>query len=165
MKLQKIEPYSDADMGYDPDAEMYVLTFEWAKANLPNTFKDDDVLKKRLVKNSQKVYRALRYRGFSANWRYALPIANKTEEGRNYIFDLLRAQMEADAESGFNDLTLTPAINVSNGQIIDRELLFANDLSVDAEIIMDSSQGYFGFPLPCRTAYPYGLILNLKGVL
>lgn len=155
MKLNIKEPYDDDKMRFDNSAKRYVLTLEYAKAEFPDTFRDDGVLSKRLNKNSRKVYDFIYYRGASCNRSVVEFLINRTEQGREFILQVLAAQMEADAESGYNDLSSTPAINVSNGQVIDRNLLAQNQICVDAEQIIDGSASYFGQSIVSRTQFPF----------
>jgi hypothetical protein len=71
--------------------------------------------------------------------------------------------MEADNETGYNDLSNAPAVNVANGQVLDRNQLIANQLCVDAEQIVDSSATYFGVPICFATCYPWNYFMWVRG--
>lgn len=163
MKINIKEPYDDDKMRFDGSANRYVLTLEYAKKEFEETFRDDGVLSKRLNKNSRKVYDFIHYRGATANRPVVDFLLNRTEQGREFILQVLTAQMEADTESGYNDLSSTPAINASNGQYIDRNLLAQNQLCVDAEQIIDQSASYFGVSIVLRTQFPFTYFVMAGG--
>ena len=158
MKLNVIEPFDDSKMEFDPNLG-YVLTIEYAKSMFGNNFHDDEILLKRLRKNSRKIYNFIKYRAYSGNAEVVDFLLNRTREGRQFLLDALTEQMEADSESGFNDLSSTPAVNVSNGQVMDREQLYANQISVDAEQIILNSHRYFGVSIITRTKFPIGYFI------
>lgn len=163
MKLSIIQPYDDSKMEFDETAGRYVLTLSYVKAMFGNNFHDDEVLLTRLKKNSRKIYNFIHYHSYSGNAPVVEFLLNKTKEGRQFLLDALTEQMEADSESGFNDLSSTPAVNVSTGQIMDREQLYANQISVDTEQIILNSHRYFGVSIISRTKYPVGYFLLESG--
>ena len=152
--MKVITPYSDDVLAYNTDTAQYELTLNYVKGLFGNNFVDDGVLEKRIKKNSRKIYNVIHARINNLNRVAVNFLLSKTQEGRNYIKDILVEQMEADIESGFNDLSSTPAINVSNGQTIDRNLLVQNQISVDAEQILLSSPQYFGFNILYQGQFP-----------
>lgn len=145
MKLDLIKPYDDDKLVFNQETGRYELTFEFVKKTFEINFKDDDTLKKRITKNSRKIYNLILYRCYTANKPVVDMALNRTENGRKFLFDVLLEQFEADNETGFNDLSSTPAINYTNGSVIDRNLQYANQISVDAEQIIDRNAEYFGF--------------------
>jgi len=155
MKITLKAPYDTPDMTFD--GKRYVLTLEYAKRTFPPNFKDDETLVLRLQANSRKVYDFIHYRGHSKNRKIVDCLINRTEEGRAFIQEVLTAQMEADIKTGYNDLTSSPAINMSNGQIMDREELFRNAISVDTEQILEGSAGIFGVDILSRAPFPVAL--------
>lgn len=164
MELHAIKPYDDENLRFDERTKRYVLTLEFAKRNLPSTYRDDTVLLKRLDLNSRKIYDFIHYRGCSANRPVVDALLNRTQEGRGFLLELLAVQMEADAQSGFNDLSQAPAINLANGSVIDRDQLRANQISVDAEQIVDDSSAHFGVTITLRQRYPWNLFLWQRGL-
>ena len=162
--LTRITPYSDASLEWDEGQKRYVLTIQRFKAEFGSNFADDQTLLRRLRKNSRKVYNFIRYRGHTSNWAAAESAINKTEEGRNFILACLLEEMEADNESGFNDLSSAPAVNITNGQVIDRSQLAANQISVDCEQVISSSASYLGFSCPCAQPYPYPIRRYLESL-
>jgi len=153
--LNTITPYSDNDLTFDESLGMYLLTIQKVKSVYDNNFQDDQTLLRRIKKNSRKVYNFIYYRGFSANKKAITFLLNRTKEGREFILNVLLEQMEADLESGYNDLSSSPAINVSNGQTIDREHLAQNQVSVDTEQLIENSTYYFGVPITLRAPFPW----------
>ena len=155
MNINVIQPYTDDRLEWNEDTKRYELTIAYFKAHFPNNFNDDQTLLNRIRKNSRKIYNFIKYRGYSMNWKVAEFLINRTQQGREFILEVLTEQMEADNESGYNDLSSTPALNASNGQFIDRELLYANQISVDAEQLIENSASYFGVSIVSRSLYPY----------
>lgn len=161
--LRFVSPYSDGDMEFDESSERYSLTFEYAKSQpWGNNFRSDDELRARLKANSRLIYSYMRNRGYSANWRFAEKVLNRTEEGRGFLLDVLSAQMEADAESGYNDLAKASPIDLAQGRVLDRNEIRRNQISVLAEDIIDSSASYFGFNILYRSAFPSALAAYIE---
>lgn len=152
--LHKIKPYSDKTLFWNEETKQYELTIEYFKDNFDETYANDEVLTKRLKKNSRKIYRFIRNRTYSRNRPIVENVINLTEEGRNFIKEMLSVQIEADAQTGFNDLSETPAVNLSNGQVLDRNELYKNQICVDAEQVFDDSDSYFGFRIGYQAAFP-----------
>lgn len=159
MKLTKIQPYSDDKLIFNQDK--YELAFEYVKSLFEVNFKDDAELHRRIVKNSRKIYNFIFYRIHSANKVIVETLLNHTEQGRKFLLDVLTEQFDADNESGYNDLSSVAPINVSNGQVIDRNLLYQNQISVDAEQIIDRNAEYFGINIMYQAPLPY-LLGDLK---
>lgn len=160
--LTKIKPYSNEQLQWDEDSHKYYLTVEYCKNNFDITYSDDEVLKRRIKKNSRKVYGWIKYHVNGYNRPVVENVLNGTQEGRDFILEMLSIQMEADIETGFNDLSETPAVNVANGQIIDRNELWRNQICVDAEQLFDSSETYFGFRLGYQAKYPYAFFTYFR---
>lgn len=158
-RLTVIKPYNDEKLVFNKTTNRYELSFECAKALFDNNFADDDTLKKRLTKNSRKIYNYIKYHSYSGNRQVIEGLLNKTAEGRKFLFDVLLEQFEADVDSGFNDLSSAPAVNVANGQIIPREELQKNQISVDAEQIIDGNAGYFGFNICISYKFPVAIFV------
>ena len=158
MNITPITPYDDNKLKFDGESDFYVLTLEYAKAEFGNPYQDDEVMLRRLKKNSRKVYNFIEGRAYTKNKSVVRFLLNKTKQGREFIEKVLYEQFEADAESGFNDLSSMPAIT-PNSQPIDREQLYANQISVDAEQLIYSSASYFGVCLVSRTQFPWAYYL------
>lgn len=151
--MKTITPYDDEKMTFH--GGRYQLTLQVVKDEFENTFQDDQILKKRIRKNSKKVYDFIFYRGYSGNKDIIEKLINHTDEGRKFIFEVLVSQMEADLESGYNDLSMTSPVNVSNGQVIDREILANNQVSIDTEQLIENSATYFGVSIVYRSPFPW----------
>lgn len=161
-QLHRIQPYSDSALEWNAEMQQYVLTIEYFKNNFDSVFADDGELVKRLKKNSRLIYRFIRNRTYSRNRPIVDKVLKNTQEGRNFIKEMLTTQIEADAETGFNDLSSTPAINVANGQVLDRHELERNQVSVDTEQVFDDSDAYFGFRIGYQAAFPPIYFMLLK---
>lgn len=159
--LKVIKPESDNNLEWD--GKRYILKMSYFKDEFGSNFHDDGVLLKRLKQNSRKVYNFIRYRSYSQNWEVVEFMLNHTQEGKDFLLELLSTQMEADNETGYNDLSNAPAVNVANGQVLDRNQLIANQLCVDAEQIIDSSSTYFGVPICFATCYPWNYFMWARG--
>ena len=153
-QLHKINPYSDDSLFWNDETKQYELTVQYCKANYDVNYADDDTLKRRIKKNSRKIYRFIKYRTYSSNRPVVDKVLHYTEEGRQFLLEILSVQMEADNETGYNDLSETPAINISNGQVLDRNELYKNQLCVDAEQVFDSSDNWFGFRIGYQAPFP-----------
>lgn len=163
-KLKGIKPYNDNKLVYNDITNEYELAFEFCKEEYPNNFVDDATLKARIKKNSRVVYRFINNRVNQYNKPTVFKILGRTEEGRNFIFDLLRTQFESDVETGYNDLSGVPAINTSNGQIIPREEILRNIVSIATEQVWDDSSTYFGINIGYQGRFPSYYYLYVRGL-
>lgn len=152
--LTFITPYSDEALKWDATAGRYELTCEWVKANLGNPFKDDATLCRRIKKNSRKIYNYIFFRSFSGNAKAVKDVITYTKEAREWLFEVLTTEMEADCDSGYNDISQAPAINTANGQSIDRNLLWLNTISVDTEQAILSCTKYLGINIMSQAPLP-----------
>ena len=163
MKINVINVYDDDKLVYNASTDHYELSMEYVRNQFGENFQDDAVMQKRITKNSRRVYNYIYTRGHHSNKCVVAFLLKRTSEGRKFLFDALSAQMEADAENGFNDLTLNPSINVINGQRIERADLRANLLSVDTEEIIDGSAKYFGVSIVAQVPYPFPYFQLARG--
>jgi len=161
-KLTKTSPYSDQQLVYNSTFDEYELKFDFVNADFSHNYRDTEILKQRIKHNSRVVYNYIYTHCHSSNIPFVQTLINKTEEGRKFILSVLITQMRADIESGYNDLGNTPAINVANGQILPREEIKRNLISVETEEkIMNSNQLYFGFNIMVSFAFPISLRYSL----
>ena len=156
-----IKPYSDDKLTYDEMSNQYKLTVEYCKSLFESTFKNDQILERRIEKNSDKIYNFIFSRVNSSNKDVVEKILSSTEQGRNFMLKLLTTQMEADVQSGYNDLTLAPAVNVANGQVIPREELQRNQVIVDVEQLLNCSSRYLGINIWYAARFPQSVILYI----
>lgn len=165
MKVEITNIYDDQSLVFNKETGRYELTMEYVKANFDMTLKDDGILQKRITKNSRIVYNFIMGRTYSGNNRVVTFFLNRTMQGRRFLTDILHTQLEADLQSGYNDLGDTPAINVSNGSFIDRNVIKANLVSVLTEDYLDRGTEYFGFNLfaSCLLAPIYFQIVTNNG--
>lgn len=160
--LHRIKPYPDNDLTWNEKTKQYELTLQYCKDNFDDNFRDDGVLQKRIIKNSRKIYRFIYYHVASFNKRVVDVVLNGTQEGRDFLKEILSVQMEADIETGFNDLSSTPAINLGNGKDIDRNELYRNQICVDAEQVFDTSDRWFGFRIGYQAPFPAIYFVHFK---
>lgn len=161
-RLTVIQPYSDTTLHYNETTEQYELTVSYCHDAFEHTFKSDTVLQRRIEKNSNKIYDFIFSRVNTANTRVVKKIINETREGREFIQKLLSYQMEADTETGYNDLTQQPAVNVSNGQVIPREELLRNQVTVDVEQMLNNNARYLGINIWYAAQFPPNLLYYFK---
>ena len=155
------QPRTDEFLKWNDESQRYELTLQFVKNELEVHYADDAVLERRIKKNSRKIYNYIKYHSYSGNSYYIDVLLNKTEEGRKFLKDVLLEQLEADNETGFNDLSSQPAVNISSGQVIDRDELQRNQISVDTEQIIESSARYFGINICLMAPFPPALQLYL----
>lgn len=163
MKLTIIrKPYDDEKLIFNQNSGRYELTVGYVKANFGNNFFNDEVLKKRIGKNSRKIYNFINSRSYSANLTAVSFCLNHTEEGRKFLLEVLAEQMEADLETGYNDISSQPAINFASGQVIPREQQILNQITVDTENLIYKSALYFGFDLVTLAPLPTMVYLAVQ---
>ena len=138
---------------WNGNIDRYELTVEYAKSELDDVYGSDEKLKKRITKNSRVIYNYLLSRSYSKNNKVVIFFINNTKEGHKFLVDILLAQLEADAQSGYNDLTIMPAITAT-GKDIERNEIRRNQVCVAAEEIADNNASYFGFNLLAPTLLP-----------
>ena len=160
--LRSIQPYSDDKLEFNEMSKQYQLTIQYCKSLFESTFKNDTILQRRIEKNTDKIYDFIFSRVNSSNVPVVEKILSSTEEGRNFVLKLLVTQMEADVQSGYNDLTLAPAVNVTNGQVIPREELQRNQVVVDVEQLLYSSSRYLGINIWYAAKFPPYFLMYLK---
>ena len=159
--LTYIEPQSTEFLKWNEETKRYELTIEFVKSQLDVHFANDGILEKRIQKNSRKIYNFIKHRSYTANHPFIEKLLNNTKEGQEFLKDVLLEQLEADNETAFNDLSSQPAVNVGTGQIIDRDELQRNQISVDTEQLIENNADYFGFNICIMTKFPPALILFL----
>ena len=140
--MKHIKPYSDEKMLYNEQTKQYELKLSWVKANYGNPFNDDNTLSVRIKRNTRRVYDYIFSHAYSGNRKVIIAIINHTEEYRNYIFEALSSQMEADLASGYNDQDLYVAKNME-----ERNIQLVNQVTAHTETILKSSSGYGGINL------------------
>lgn len=119
-----------------------------------NTYRNDAVLDQRIEQNSDLIYDFIFSRVNTNNNQIVQALLSNTQEGREFIRKMLTYQMQADTESGYSDIRNVPAINVSNGQVIDREEIKRNQVTVAVEQMLTDSARYFGVNLAYQGTYP-----------
>ena len=160
--LNKLIEKSNQTVEWDETTKQYRLTLAYCKDAFDSNFRDDEVLRRRIKKNSSIIYRWIHNHIHSRNRTVVDFVLNNTVEGRELITNMLTAQMEADIETAYNDLSSTPAVNVSSGQVIDRNELRRNQICVDAEQEFENSADYVGFNLGYQAMYPYNYFVLFR---
>lgn len=154
MTLKILEPFNDDLLEYDKPNEVYVLTLSIAHTLIGNVFKDDNELQRRLKLNSIIVYNYIYNHGNTNNKKYTRFILNNTEQGRKFIYRCLESQIIADAKSGYNDLGSENLVDMNSGNVIDRNKIRENLVSVNTEeIIINSKADLSGYNVICQMPY------------
>ena len=157
--LNVIQPYDDESLTYDPTTARYYLTQEYCKREFGANFRDDGVLTQRIRKNTRNVYSFIFSRVNTVNKPVVDFLLRRTEEGRKFMLAILTSQMDADSDSGYNDLTKISPVNMANGQVTPREEIKRNQVSVEAEQIFDNSDDYLGVRIGYLGAFPTWLFM------
>ena len=155
MKLTVINIYDDDKLVYNPSTARYELSIAYVRNEFGENFQDDAAMQKRITKNSRRVYNYIYTHGHHANKEVVTFLLDRTKEGRNFLFEALKSQMEADAETGFNDLVLNPSVDVANGQHLDRNAMRENLIAIETEELIDASGSYFGVSIVSQVQYPW----------
>ena len=159
MKLKIIKPYSDNDLEWNEKDGMYYLTINYVKNNMDDTALNDGILTKRIKKNSRIIYRYIQGKTNSRNYDLVKYVLNNTENGRKFLLDVLTPQMEADLETGYNDIGLQNPIDFDTGRVIPRAKIMENRLCFETETIIAKSVSYFGFNILYQMPYTF---LNIE---
>lgn len=152
--LHVIQPYPDDTMSYNELTKQYQLTREYCKSHFEYTFKDDGILDQRIEQNSDLIYDFIFSRVNTNNTQIVEGLLSGTKEGREFVRKMLTYQMQADVQSAFNDIKNIPAINVSNGQILPREEIARNQVTVAVEQLLQNSARYFGINIAYQGTFP-----------
>lgn len=152
--LKIISHHDDDNLFYNEKTGRYELTIQYCKDNFDSTFKDDAVLKRRIKLNSQVVYNYIALHVATVNKPVVAFLLNKTQEGRDFLLELLSAQMYADIQTGYNDLLFQPAVNFT-GQDKDRNAIRQNALCLGAEQVFEESDNYFGVRISYQGQFPW----------
>lgn len=149
------KPISDEVMVFNEMSGRYELTMQYVKDNFTITFANDKILEERIKKTTRKIYNVIYARSNTANKGVIDFMLHRTQQGRVFIHDLLYEQIEADLQTGYNDISSMPAINYAKGQVIPREEQIRNQISVDTEQILDRSEEYFGINIMYASVFPF----------
>ena len=147
------KPYDDDNLVFNETTGRYELTLQYLKNNFDSSYKNDGVAQRRIKLNSQVVYYYINLHTASFNKQVVNFLLNKTKEGRDFLLELLSAQIYADIQTGYNDLMFNPAVSFT-GQDKDRNEIRKNALCVAAEDVFNSSVDYFGFPIGYQGIFP-----------
>lgn len=151
------KPYDDEKIKFNTITGRYELTIQAVKSACDVNFKDDATLEKRITQTSRIIYNYLFSRSYSGNKQVVQFLLDRTEEGRKFLFEILMAQMLADNETAYNDLTKLPSINMSTGQAFDRNVIYSNRVCLDAETIADNNDVYFGVNILVQIRFPFDM--------
>ena len=162
--LTTITPYSDTSLKYDENTERYYLTIEYCKEAYEFTLKSDKVLEREIERNTDNVYDYIFSRVNTRNQKVVEFLLNRTEEGRKLILKALDYQMEANMESGINSTGKVPLVNPSNGQILPREEVMRNQVTVEVERLLNNANLYLGVNIFYQGIFPPYFLNLYKGV-
>lgn len=155
--LQK--PKNDKDMIYDTEMGLYKLTSSYAKKEFEITYRDDNVLGRRLKKISRATHTYLMWKSAPENKQVIDFFLHRTEEGRNFVKAILTSALEADLESGYYSLSQQAPIN------FDRQKQMENRVDVQTESIINDSERYVGFNLFVQFPFPFILFNFVQNII
>lgn len=159
--LKIINHYDDDNLKFNETTGRYELTIAYCKDNFESTFKTDKILARRIKLNSQVVYNYIALHVALVNKPVVAFLLNRTQEGRDFLLEILSAQMYADIQTGYNDLMFQPAVNFA-GQDKDRQAIRQNALCVAAEQAFEESDNYFGVRISYQGQFPYPYFLFVR---
>lgn len=162
--LHTISHYDDDKLRFNDKTGRYELTVEYCKDEFDANFKGDRKLEKRIKLNSQVVYNYIALRAATVNKPVIAFLLERTQEGRDFLLELLSAQMYADIQTGYNDLAFQPAINFT-GNDKDRTAIKQNTLCVAAEQILNESDSYLGVRLTYQGQFPQAYFIFVRQYL
>jgi len=144
-KLVKVaNPYNDNELEFNQTTGRYQLTLAGVKSLFDVCpIRSDAVVLRRASETSRLIYNYILGRCYSGNQEIVRYLLNYTENGRAFLKEVLAIQVEADFNTGLNSLGKLPAINVANGQTLDREQIRLNQVCVQAEDEIRLSQTFF----------------------
>lgn len=149
-------PYSDEELEFNEKTGRYQLTLAYTKALFDVCpIKSDSVVERRIKDTSRLVYNYIYNHSHTANRNIVEYLLNHTENGRDFLKEVFSIQVESDFTTGINTLGKLPGVNVSTGQVLDREIIRQNQICVEAENEIRLSQNYFaGINLLYIAPYP-----------
>ena len=156
------QPYDDEQMVFNQTTKKYELTPQYLKNEFGPCYVDDKTMERRIKLNSRVVYDYIYLHTANQNRNLVELLLNKTKEGRQFIFDILKEQQYADIEFGYNDLAYTPAISFGNGGDKDRNEIKRNTVCVAAEQVFQNSPNYFGLNIGYLGQFPPYIALLLR---
>jgi len=161
-KFKIIKPHDDKKLKFNQITGRYELTVEYCKNEFDSTFKDDATLKRRIKLNTQNVYSYLNINIATVNKTVVWYLLHNTQEGREFLLELLSAQMYADIQTGYNDLLYQPPVSYTSGNDKDRAVVKQNLLCPAAEQIYEGSDAYFGIRIGYQGQFPYPYYFLVK---
>ena len=147
-------PYDDDRLFFNEETQRYELTFAFLKNEYGSAYKDDNEAKRRIKLNSRVIYSYINIHTAEFNRHVVNFLLHKTEQGRQFLFELLNEQQYADMQTGYNDLMYNPAVSFGGSKDVDRNEIRRNTLCVGAEEVFQSSPRYFGFNIGYLGQYP-----------
>lgn len=134
------KPYDDEYLVYNKLLHRYILT-ERVLTELggDDIYAFDTAKRQRVLKDiSNSVYNFIYLRGNSKNRDYIEYILATSKEARELIKQALISQLNADLDSGINDIKKVSPINPQTYQTINRDELARNMVCVECEAILQS---------------------------
>jgi len=158
-------PYDDQELEYNNETGRYQLTLAYVKSLFDVCpIKNDSVVRRRIKETSRLIYNYIYGRCYSGNKQVVYYLLNNTENGRKFLKEVFAIQIESDFTTGINSLGKLPAVNMSTGQIIERDVIRMNQICVQAEDEIRESQNYFaGINILYQAPYPYAVQLLVRG--
>lgn len=152
--LKFVKPYDDDALKFDKVNDRYELTISYTTNLVQNPYTDTSEMERRIKLNSMIVYNYIYNHGNTCNKKYTRFILNHTIQGRKFILQCLESQIIADSKSGLNDLGSENLVDMASGNVIDREKIRENLVSVNTEeLIVNSKADLCGYNVICQMPY------------
>jgi len=141
-----VKPESGDSGEYDPSSHRWLLAVSEIAKSFP-ALTDEERAKKQKA-YSLHVYSWYRkYCVASCNWSFAEWALACTAEGKTAVLDALRAQMEADAESGLDGVGNQVTVDFVSGVVLDQDKVdnarissYAKDVLENLTISLDGAE-------------------------
>lgn len=143
---------------YDSVNHRWVLDISEIKPMFPDARSDAELTRK-CGSYSRVIYNYLWRKVATYNRSFVEWLVSCTDEGKRIILDALKEQAEADAESGLNSVRLASRVDLSNGTIIDGDLLDASIAPMAKEIIENAKVSLGAFDIYFTRMVNYGVRL------
>lgn len=161
--LKFIQPYNDDKLVFNKETGRYELNLRFLKSEYDTPYGDDGEAKRRIKLNTRVVYSYINLHVANFNRGVVSLLLHRTQEGRDFLFQILSEQIYADIQTGYNDLLYNPAISFT-GQDKDRNEIRKNALCTAAEDVFLSSSDYFDINIGYLGQFPpsyYTLLRSL----
>lgn len=152
----------EGELNYDKTFHRWVLDISEIKPMFQGSRSDAELTRK-CGAYSRMLYNYLWDKVVSTrNKPFVEWLISCTEQGRNIMFEALKEQAEADAESGIASLRLASPVDLSNGSTINADLLDASIAPMAKEMLNNAYVDFGNAKIYFNKAYFLGVTLTSK---